>query len=188
MAIRKTCVAIICFLSLALLLLGFSAGFSLAQEVTESEKELIEGIINAFTSEPELGMKLLKDLAEENPQLAVLTIVELAKEIPEKAVIAIVNLVETNPKVTAGGLAAICRAATELSETQPKLSATLRAVLSESITRMLESGSGVGAGVAARVINSCKQRNRELGDSLEEEAVAAGWERFYLLAASPIMP
>ena len=188
MAIRKIRFTIISFLTLALLLLGFSAGFSMAQELTESEEELIEHIINVFDSEPELGMKLLEDLAEENPELAVLVIVELAKEAPDKAVIAIVNLVEINPSVAARGLVAIGELFTELAETQPELAATLKAVLSQSITGMVESGSGRGAGVAAVVVNSCKQSNPELGKFLEEEAVAAGLERFYLLAASPIIP
>jgi len=53
---------------------------------------------------------------------------------------------------------------------------------------MVESGSARGLAVAAVVVQSFKQSNPELRESLEEEAVAAGLERSYLLAASPIMP
>ena len=178
----------ICFLIFALLVSNLSIPASLAQDLSEAEIETIEEIIAAFASDPELGMKLLIDLAEENPELAVLTLVELALEIPEKAVMAIINLAEINPSVTARGLVAIGQLSIELAQTQPKLAAILKAVLSQSITGMVESGSGRGAGVAAVVVNSFKQSDPELGESLEEEAVAAGLERSYLLAASPIMP
>jgi len=66
--------------------------------------------------------------------------------------------------------------------------ASLRAVLSQSIVQMVESGSARGLAVAAVVEQSFKQSNPELRESVEEEAVAAGLERSYLLAASPIMP
>ncbi|MQY58051.1 MAG: hypothetical protein GH144_00385 [Clostridia bacterium] len=177
-----------CFLIFALLMLNLFVAAALAQDLSEAEIEKIEEIITTFASDPELGMNLLKDLAEENPELAILAIVGLAQEIPEKAVMAIVSLAEINPKVAAGGLVAIGQLSIELAETQPKLAAILKAVLSQSITGMVESGSGRGAGVAAVVVQSCKEIDPGLGESLEEEAVAAGLERSYLLAASPIMP
>jgi len=177
-----------CFLIFALLILNLFVAAALAQDLSEAEIEKIEEIITSFVSDPELGMKLLKDLAEENPELAVLALVGLAQEIPEKAVMAIINLAEINPSVTARGLVTIGELSTELAETQPKLAAILKAILSQSIVGMVESGTGRGAGVAAVVVQSCKQFNPELGESLEEEAVAAGLERSYLLAASPIMP
>ena len=177
-----------CLLILALLVSNLFVTAALAQDLSEAEIEKIEEIITTFASDPELGMKLLKDLAEENAELAVLALVELAKEIPEKAVMAIINLVEINPKVAAGGLVAIGQLSTELGETQPKLAAILKAILSQSIVGMIESGTGRGAGVAAVVVQSCKEIDPGLGESLEEEAVAAGLERSYLLAASPIMP
>ena len=177
-----------CFLIFVLLVSNLFVTASLAQDLSEAEIERIEEIITTFASDPELGMELLKDLAEENPELAVLALVELATQIPEKAVMAIINLAEINPNVTARGLIAIGKLSTELAKAQPKLAATLKAVLSQSITGMVKSGTGRGAGVAAVVVKSCKQSNPELGESLEEEAVAAGLERFYLLAASPIMP
>ena len=179
---------ITCFLIFALLVLNLSIAASLAQDLSKAEIEKIEEIITAFASDPELGMKLLTDLAEENPELAVLALVELALEIPEKAVMAIINLAEINPNVTTEGLVAIGKDLEELAETQPKLAAILKAVLSQSMTSIVEGGTGRGAGVAAVAVNSFKQSNPELGESLEEEAVAAGLERFYLLAASPIMP
>jgi hypothetical protein len=43
-------------------------------------------------------------------------------------------------------------------------------------------------GVAAVVVQSVTQVAPEIGESLEEEATAAGLEEDYLLAASPIMP
>lgn len=178
----------IIFLTSVLLILGLFISASLAQNLSETEIEKIEEMIAMFVSEPELAMKQLEELAKENPELAVLAIVELAKEIPEKAVMAIMNLAEINPSVTAKGLVAIGQLSIALAETQPKLAATLKAVLSQSITGMAESGTGRGAGVAAMVVQSFKQSNPELGESLEEEAVAAGLERSYLLAASPIMP
>ena len=178
----------ICFLIFALLVSNLFVAAALAQDLSEAEIETIEEIIAAFASDPELGMKLLIDLAEENPELAVLTLVELALEIPEKAVMAIINLAEINPKVTATALTVICATSMELSEIQPKLSAILRAIFNESILGMLKGGTGRGAGVAAVAVKSCKQCNPELGESAEEEAVAAGLERSYLLAASPIMP
>ncbi len=177
-----------CFLIFALLVSNLFVAAALAQDLSEAEIETIEMIITTFASDPELGMKLLKDFAEENPDLAVLIIVELAKEIPEKAVMAIMNLAETNPSIAAGGLVAIGQLSTELGETQPKLAAILKAVLIQSIIDMVESGTGRGAGVAAVVVQSLKQFNPELGEAIEEEAVAAGLERSYLLAASPIMP
>ncbi len=177
-----------CFLIFALLVLNLSIPASLAQDLSEAEIEKIEEIITTFASDPELGMKLLKDLAEENPELAVLAIVKLAEEIPEKAVMAIINLVEINPKVAAAGLVAIVQLSTELGENEPKLAASLRAVIYEAIVGMVESGTGRGAGVAAVVVQSYKEIDPGLGESLEEEAVAAGLERSYLLAASPIMP
>ncbi len=188
MVARRTYGVMTCFLIFALLVSNLSIPAALAQDLSEAEIEKIEEIITAFASDPELGMKLLKDLAEENPELAVLAIVKLAEEIPEKAVMAIINLVETNPKVAAGGLVAIGQLSTELAETQPELAAILKAVLSQSITGLVESGTGRGAGVAAVVVQSCKEIDPGLGESLEEEAVAAGLERSYLLAASPIMP
>ncbi len=178
----------ICFLIFALLVLSLSIAAALAQDLSETEIETIEEIIAAFASDPELGMNLLIDLAEENPEFAVLAIMKLAEEIPEKAVMAIMNLAEINPKVAAGGLVAIGELSIELAETQPELAAILKAVLSQSITGMVEDGSGRGAGVAAVVVQSCKEIDPGLGESLEEEAVAAGLERSYLLAASPIMP
>ncbi len=188
MIAKRMCRTMTCFLIFALLVLSLSIPASLAQDLSEAEIEKIEKIITTFASDPELGMKLLKDLAEENPELAILAIVALVQEIPEKAVMAIVNLAEINPKVAAGGLVAIGQLSIELAETQPKLAAILKAVLSQSITGMVESGTGRGAGVAAVVVQSFKEIDPGLGESLEEEAVAAGLERLYLLAASPIMP
>ena len=177
-----------CFLIFALLVSNLFVAAALAQDLSETEIETIEEIIAAFASDPELGMNLLIDLAEENPEFAVLAIMKLAEEIPEKAVMAIMNLAEINPKVAAGGLVAIGELSIELAETQPELAAILKAVLSQSITGLVESGTGRGAGVAAVVVQSCKEIDPGLGESLEEEAVAAGLERSYLLAASPIMP
>jgi len=184
MMTRRVYQTIILVLTSTVLILNFFIPISLAQELSEIEKEQIEEIITTFASEPELGMKLLVELAKENPGLAVLTMVELAKEIPEKAVVAITNLAKTNPEVAARGLVAIARVCTQLTETQPKLAAALKAVLTESIVQMIETTPGV----AAVVVQSIKQVTPELGESLEEEAVAAGLERDYLLAASPIMP
>jgi hypothetical protein len=93
-------------------------------------------------------------------------------------------LAEINPEVAARGLVVIASICAELSETQPKLAAILKAVLAESIVQMVETAPGV-AGV---VVQSIKQITPELGESMEEEAVGAGLERDYLLAASPIMP
>ena len=177
-----------CFLIFALLVSNLFIAAALAQDLSEDEIGKIEEIITAFASDPELGMKLLKDLAEENPELAVLTIVGLAKEIPEKAVMAVISLAEINPKVAAGGLVAIGQLSIELGENEPKLAASLRAVIYEAIVGMVESGTGRGAGVAAVVVQSYKEIDPGMGESLEEEAVAAGLERSYLLAASPIMP
>jgi len=182
MMTRRVYQTIILGLTSTVLILNFFIPISLAQELSEIEK--IEEIITTFASEPELGMKLLEELAEENPGLAVLTIVELAKEIPEKAVVAITNLAKTNPEVAARGLVNIAKASAELAETQPKLAAALKAVLIESIVQMIETTPGV----VAVVVQSIKQVVPELGESLEEEAVVAGLERDYLLAASPIMP
>ena len=182
MMTRRVYQTIVLVLTLTVLILNFFIPISLAQELSEIEK--IEEIITTFASEPELGMKLLEELAEENPGLAVLTIVELAKEIPEKAVVAITNLAKTNPEVAARGLVNIAKASAELAETQPKLAAALKAVLTESIVQTIETTPGV----VAVVVQSIKQVVPELGESLEEEAVAAGLERDYLLAASPIMP
>ncbi|KKL92367.1 hypothetical protein LCGC14_1885410 [marine sediment metagenome] len=107
MIARRTYRMMTCFLIFALLVSNLFVAAALAQELSNAEIEKIEEIITAFVSDPELGMKLLKDLAEENPELAVLAIVGLTQEIPEKAVMAIVNLAEINPKVAAGGLVAI---------------------------------------------------------------------------------
>jgi len=179
---RRVYQTIVLVLTSTVLMLSFFIPISLAQELSEIEK--IEEIITTFASEPELGMKLLEELAEENPGLAVLTMVELAKEIPEKAVIAIANLAKTNPEVAARGLVNIAKASAELAETQPKLAAALKAVLIESTVQMIETTPGV----VAVVVQSIKQVVPELGESLEEEAVAAGLGIDYLLAASPIMP
>ena len=184
MVARRVYCMTVCFLTSTMLILNFFIPTSAAQELSKTEEEQIEKIITTFASEPELGMKLLEDLAEENPRLAVLTIVELAKEIPEKAVIAITSLAKTNPEVTVIGLIAIARALEQLVETQPKLAATLKAVLTESIIGMIVTTPGV----AAIAIQSIKQVAPDLGKSLEEEAVIAGLERDYLLAASPTMP
>jgi len=173
---------IVLFLTSSLIVLNFFVPASLAQELTEEEQ--IERLIATFASDPELGMEHLEELAEENPGLAVLAIVELAKEIPETAVVAIVRLAEINPQVAARGLVTIASICIELKETQPKLAATLEAVLSESIVQMVEAAPGV----AAVVVQSIGQITPELGASLEEEAIGAGLERDYLLAASPIMP
>lgn len=188
MSTRNIYSMIIVLLTSALLISSLFISTSLAQEISETDKEKIEEMIAMFASEPELAMKQLEELAEENPELAVLTLVELAKEIPEKAVMAIVNLAEINPSVTARGLVAIGQLSIGIVETEPKLAAILKAILSQSIVQMVESGSARGLGVAAVVVQSFKQSNPELGESLEEEAVAAGLERSYLLAASPIMP
>ena len=64
------------------------------------------------------------------------------------------------------------------------MAATLKAVLTESIVQMVETAPGV----VAVVVQSIQQIAPELGASLEEEAIGAGLERDYLLAASPIMP
>ncbi len=169
-------------LTSSLLIFTFFAPISLAQELTEEEQ--IEILIATFATDPELGMEQLEDLAEENPGLAVLVIVELAKGFPEKAVMAIISLAEINPEVAARGLVVIASICAELSETQPKLAAILKAVLTESIIQMVETAPGV----VALVVQSIKQITPELGESLEEEATAAGLEEDYLLAASPIMP
>ena len=169
-------------LTSSLLIFTFFAPISLAQELTEEEQ--IERLIATFASDPELGMEQLEDLAEENPGLAVLAIIELARENAETAVVAIVRLAEINPVVAARGLVTIARICIELSETQPRLAAILKAVLIEVIVKMVD----IAPGVAAVVVQSIKQAAPELGASLEEEAVAAGLEEDYLLAASPIMP
>ncbi len=168
-------------LTSSLLIFTFFAPISLAQELTEEEQ--IEWLIATFASDPELGMEQLEDLAEENPDLAVLAIVELAKEIPETVVMVIIRLAEINPEVVARGLVTIASICVELSETQPKLAATLKAVLIESIVQMVD----IAPGIVAVVVQSVTQVAPELGESLEEEAVAAGLEEDYLLAASPIM-
>jgi len=173
---------IILVLTSSLIILNLFVSASLAQELTEEEQ--IERLIATFVSDPELGMEQLEDLAEENPGLVVLTIVELAKEIPETAVVAITRLAEISPEVAARGLVTIASVYMELSETQPRLAATLKAVLSESIVEMVETAPGV----AAVVVQSIQQITPELGAPLEEEAIGAGLERDYLLAASPIMP
>lgn len=188
MVARRMYRTMTCFLIFALLILNLSIPTSLAQDLSETEIEKIEEIIAMFASEPELAMKQLEELAEKNPDLAVLAIVELAQEIPEKAVMAIINLIDINPSVAARGLLAIGELSVEIEEDEAKLAASLRAVIYESIVAMVSSGTGRGAGVAAVVVQSFKQSNPELGESLEEEAVAAGLERSYLLAASPIMP
>lgn len=182
MITKKVYQTIILVLTSSLIILSFFVPASLAQELTEEEQ--IQGLIATFASDPELGMEQLEELAEENPGLAVLAIVELAKEIPETAVVAIVRLAEINPQVAARGLVTIASVYMELSETQPKLAATLEAVLSESIVQMVETAPGV----AAVVVQSIQQITPELGAFLEEEAIGAGLERDYLLAASPIMP
>ncbi len=169
-------------LTSSLLIFTFFAPISLAQELTEEEQ--IEWLIATFASDPELGMEQLEDLAEENPDLAVLAIVELAKEFPETVVMVITSLAEINPEVVARGLVTIASICVELSETQPKLAATLKAVLIESIVQMVD----IAPGIVAVVVQSVTQVAPELGESLEEEAVAAGLEGDYLLAASPIMP
>ncbi len=189
MVTRRTYRMMTCFLIFALLVSNLFVAAALAQELSNAEIETIEEIITTFASDFELGMKLLKDLIEENPDLAVLTIVELAREIPLKAVAAIVNLAEINPKVATTVLVAIGKHAVEdHPENDPKLAASLKAIIYESIVSMLNSGTGRGAGVAAVVVNSFKAIDPGLGAFLEEEAVAAGLERSYLLAASPIMP
>ncbi len=188
MVTRRTYRMMTCFLIFASLILNLFVAASLAQDLSEAEIEKIEEIITTFTSDSELGMKLLKDLAEENPELAVLAIVKLAEEIPEKAVMAIIRLTETNPSMAARGLTAIGERSLELPEDKNVLAQRLKAVIYESIVSMLNIGTGRGAGVAAVVVNSFKAIDPELGAFLEEEAVAAGLERSYLLAASPIMP
>ena len=178
----RVCRTAILLLTSSLLIFTFFAPISLAQELTEEEQ--IEWLIATFASDPELGMEQLEDLAEENPDLAVLAIVELAKEIPETVVMVITSLAEINPEVVARGLVTIASICVELSETQPKLAATLKAVLIESIVQMVD----IAPGIVAVVVQSVTQVAPELGESLEEEAVAAGLEEDYLLAASPIMP
>ena len=186
MVVRRICYPIICFLTSTVLILNFLIPIptSRAQELSETQEEQIEKIITTFASEPELGMKLLEQLSEENPGLAVLTIVELAKRIPEKAMMAAVNLAETSPMVTAKGLVAIGRASAALAETQPQLAATLKAVLTESTVQIIE----ITPSIAALVVQSCNEFDPELGKSLWNETTAAGLELSYLFAASPIMP
>ncbi len=181
-----------CFLLFALLTLTLSIAASLAQNLSEAEAERIEELITTFASDSELGMELLKDLAEENPELAALALVKLAEEIPERAVMAIMNLAEINPNVTVAGLIAIGKRSLEIPsdnwENDPKLMASLKAVITQSIAGMAEIGTGRGFGVAAIAVKTFKEIAPLLGEFLEEEAVAAGLERSYLLAASPIMP
>lgn len=184
MTSRRIYYTTICLLTGAMLALNFFTATSPAQALSLAEQEQIEDVISAFASDPELGMTLLQDLAEENPELAVLAISELAKRDPEHAVMAMVNLAETNPDVTIRGLAAIAEASQELTETQPELAAALYAVLSESMTQMIETAPGI----AAIAVQFIKQVAPDIGDSLEEELVYAGLESDYLLAASPIMP
>jgi len=184
MAARRIYYTTICFLAGAMLALTFFTATPPTEALSTTEEEQIEDIITTFASEPELGMTLLEDLAEESPGLAVLAILELARRDPENAVMAIVNLAETNPEVTVRGLMAIAEASQELAETQPQLAAALYAVLSESIIEMIETAPDV----AAVAVQSIKQVAADIGDSLEEETVAAGLESDYLLAASPIMP
>ena len=180
------------FLIFALFALALSITASLAQDLPEAENEGMERIISAFASDPELGMELLEELGEENPELAALVLVRLAEEMPEKAVMAIVKLAEINPSVATKGLVSIGKRALETSvdnwASDPQLSASLKAVVSQSIIIMAEIGTGRGFGVVAIAIKSFKEIDPELGELLEEEAVAAGLQRSYLLAASPIMP
>ena len=180
------------FLIFASFALTLSITTSLAQNLSEAENESIEEIITAFASDPELGMELLEELGEENPALAALVLVRLAEEMPEKAVMAIVKLAEINPNVATTGLVTISKRALETPldnwANDPQLSSSLKAVISQSITILAEIGTGRGFGVAAIAIKSFKEIDPELGELLEEEAVAAGLQRSYLLAASPIMP
>ena len=182
MTSKKVYQTIVLVLTSSLIMLNFFVPASLAQESTEGEQ--IEGLVTTFALDPELGMVQLEELAEENPRLAVLIIVELAKQMPFTAVMAIRRLGEISPEVAARGLVTIASVYIELRETQPKLAATLKAVLNESIVQMVEAL----AGVAAVAVQSIQQIAPELGEFLEEEAIGAGLERDYLLAASPIMP
>lgn len=188
MVARRTYRIMTCFLLFALFTLTLSIAASLAQGLSETETESIEELIATFASDSELGMELLKDLAEENPELAALALLKLAEEIPERAVMAIINLAEINPNVTVTALIAIGKRSLETQEDEPKLAASLRAVMSESMIGMVEGGTGRGFGVVAIAVKSFKEIDPGLGTFLEEETVAAGLERSYLLAASPIMP
>jgi len=174
-----------CFLIFALLVLSLSIPASLAQDLSEAEIEKIEEIITTFASDPELGMKLLKDLAEENPELAVLTVIQLVREIPKLAVlepskvtpevvlITVVDLSRTHLDVALRSLIRIAQ-----------IEAALHSILTLIPVEMIEDNPGA----AALVVQSIKRVAPEIGRLLEEEVVAAGLERSYLLAASPIMP
>ena len=185
MVARRIYQTIVFFLTLTMLILSFFILTSTAQQLSETEKEQIQKIIATFASEPELGMKLLEDLAEENPRLAVLAVIQLVKETPKLAVLeppiitpeVVVMVVEglsrTQPEVAVRSLIRIA-----------EIKAALNAMLTEAVVEMIEDTPGV----AAVAVQSIKRVAPELGASLEEEAVAAGLEKDYLLAASPIMP
>ena len=185
MVVRRIYYTTIFILTSTVLILNFFIPTPLAQELSKTEKEQIKKIITTFASEPKLGMELLEDLAKENPELAVLAVVQLVKETPKLAVL--------EPPITTPEV--VVMTVKDLSRTQPEVAvrsliriaeikAALHAMLTESVVLMIEDTPDV----AAVAVQSIKQVAPENGRLVEEDAVAAGLERSYLLAASPIMP
>ena len=185
MVARRIYQTMIFFLTSTVLILNFFIPTSLAQELSKTEKEKIEKITVTFASEPKLGMELLEDLAKENPELAVLAVVQLVKETPKLAVLEPPNI---TPEVVVMTVGALSRTQPEVAVRSliriAKIKAALHAMLTESVVQMIEDTPDV----AAVAVQSIKQVAPENGRLLEEDAVAAGLERSYLLAASPIMP
>jgi len=174
-----------CFLIFALLVSNLFVAAALAQDLSEVEIGKVEEIITTFASDPELGMNLLKDLAEENPDLAVLTVIQLVKETPKLAVL-------EPSKVTPEG---VLITVVDLSRTQLEVAlraliriAEIESALHRILTLIPVEMIEYNPGAAAVAVESIKRVDPEIGRLLEEEVVAAGLERSYLLAASPIMP
>lgn len=94
------------------------------------------------------------------------------------------DLAKTYPKVAVMAILRIASDSEELSKTSPKEAKALEAVIIESIKQMMEETPRV----AAVAVVSLLKAYPEIGETAQDEAVAAGLKGSYLRAASPIAP
>jgi len=177
---RTGCILVLVLVAIALFSIGATA-----EKLSKAEQEKVQTTVTTFQNHYyDTGMTLFGALIKEKPELAVEVIAQLARTMPEEAVKLIRDLAKTHPKIAVRGVLRIASDSEELSKTSPKEAKALEAVVIESIKQMMEETPRV----AAVAVVSLLKTYPEIGETAQDEAVAAGLKSSYLRAASPIAP
>ena len=117
-------------------------------------------------------------------QVNVQALIELFISSPVAAMDQLLELAKTDPQSVALVLAGVAERAYALRATNPDLAASLEDSVALTCVHLLD----VDPSAAALAVVTIKDKVPEVGEWVERVTVAAGLERSYLVAASPVRP